>query len=350
MSLLQYLAMNLEETLSLYGFPLPKEDIAEVPASPRDSAKLLVYDRESGEVVTDTFLHLEKYLPEKSLLIFNDTKVIPARLSVFLPTGGKVEILCLSYDKKTKTLTALSPRNLEVGQTLAATKHAGVTVIKKEDSIYTLSFSGHSFENLLSHHGSTPIPPYLKHTTLTEHELREKYQTIFAKRAGSVAAPTASLHFTRRLMKKLRAAGHDIGYITLHVGLGTFAPLSEEHLKTGTLHTEWYEIPKETQKKIARAKREGWPVITVGTTATRTLESAYQKRAVKAVGTTNLFIREGYTWRIIDGMITNFHVPKSSLLMLVSALIGREKLLALYAFAKQKGFKFFSFGDGMLLK
>ena len=190
----------------------------------------------------------------------------------------------------------------------------------------------------------------MKHTTLTERDLREKYQTIFAKHAGSVAAPTASLHFTKRLMEKLKKAHIETAYITLHVGLGTFAPLTETELATGKLHHEEFSIPKETLAKIRRAKKEGRPVITVGTTATRALETAFASQPVKTSGDTTLFIREGYTWKVVDGMITNFHVPQSSLLMLVSTLIGRETLLSLYTQARERAFRFLSFGDGMLIK
>jgi S-adenosylmethionine:tRNA ribosyltransferase-isomerase len=182
---------------------------------------------------------------------------------------------------------------------------------------------------------------------MKERELRKEYQTIFAKREGSVAAPTASLHFTKRLFAKLKKKGIRIAYVTLHVNMGTFAPLTAEHLKSGSLHSEWYEIPPATQRAIAKAKKAGNPVIPVGTTALRTLESAALTR--KQRGTTTLFIRPGYAFKVADGLITNFHVPRSSLLMLVAALVGRTKILQLYRRAARHGFRFYSFGDGMLL-
>ncbi len=342
--------MNLEELLAQYDYPLTKEDIAEAPASPRDSSKLLVFNRKTGETAFDTFYHLPKHLPKNALLIFNDTKVIPARLPVFLATGGKVELLCLSSDMRAKTVEALSPRTLHVGDTLTIEKGAVLTVSSKHESIYTFVHKGKkSFQKLLEKHGHTPIPPYLKHTPLNEHDLREKYQTIFAKHAGSVAAPTASLHFTKRLMKKLRSSGIEFAYVTLHVGMGTFAPLTEKEIKSKSLHFEHFALPKETVEKIQRARKEMRPIITVGTTATRALETAFASQRVKTHGATNLFINEGYTWKVVTGMITNFHVPRSSLLMLVATLTGREKLFELYRTARAKGFRFLSFGDGMLI-
>lgn len=351
LSLVQCRTMNVDHLLAQYEYPLHKEDIATAPASPRDCAKLLIYNRTTGKTSFDTFLHLDTHIPKGALLVLNDTKVIPARLPVFLATGGKVELLCLSYDKKTKTVRALSPRILPPNEAVHITSQDTLTVINKCDAIYTLTLTSRiSFETLLTRHGTTPIPPYLKHTQLTEHDLREKYQTIFAKHAGSVAAPTASLHFTKRLMAKLKKARIETAYVTLHVGMGTFAPLTERELSSGELHDEYFALPPETITKIQRAKREGRPVITVGTTATRALETAFTDKRVKTSGTTSLFIREGYTWKVVDGMITNFHVPQSSLLMLVATLTGREKLFELYRTARAHGFRFLSFGDGMLIK
>ena len=349
--LVQCRIMNVEHLIAEYKYPLHKKDIATAPASPRDSSKLLVYNRITRETTIDTFLHLDRHLPKGALLVFNDTKVIPARLPMFLKTGGKVELLCLSYNAKEKTIKALSPRTLPLGEVLSITNTSSLQMKSKTDSIYTFTLSGRlSFETLLARHGTTPIPPYLKHTALSEHDLREKYQTIFAKHAGSVAAPTASLHFTKRLMEKLRRAHIDTAYVTLHVGMGTFAPLTDKELTSGQLHNEYFSLPPETVTKIQRAKKEGHPVITVGTTATRALETAFTETQVRTSGDTTLFIREGYRWKVVDGMITNFHVPQSSLLMLVATLIGREKLFELYALAQKNGFRFLSFGDGMLIK
>lgn len=373
---------ELETLLARYDYPLREEHIATEPASPRDSAKLLVYDRATGTIEYDTFRNLADYLPKGALLIFNDTKVIPARLPAQLPTGGKVELLWVAEGKKENTFEALSPRTLPLGGTLTLGKLT-LSIVAKKESIYTLRHSGTraAFRKTLMERGTTPIPPYLKHTPLREKELREKYQTVFAKRAGSVAAPTASLHFTKRLLSTLKRKKFHTAYVTLHVNLGTFAPLTEKNLAEKKLHEEYYEIPPATIAAIRKAKKEGRPVIPVGTTALRTLESAYadagrnfrgglrrdggaasgffqQEKSVpgevssrvRPNGKTSFFIQEGYRFKIADGLVTNFHVPRSSLLLLVSALLGREKLLHLYTEAANRNFRFFSFGDGMLIR
>ena len=388
--------MELERLLAQYDFLVRKEQIAETPAHPRDSAKLLVYNRATETAEEDTFLHLDKYLDSGTLLILNNTKVVPARLPCFLPTGGKVELLWIAAGVQKKTFEALSPRILEIGSILSFGELT-LTVLSKIENIYVFIHSGTAaqFHAAMMKNGTTPIPPYLKHTSLEEKQLRAEYQTIFAKREGSVAAPTASLHFTKRLFTKLKKKGVKIAYVTLHVNLGTFAPLTEEHLKSGKLHEEWYEIPRATARAIAQAKQEGRPVIPVGTTALRTIESAFfqlsptsQKAGIageglcsptgrspsnfpagklctragnsRLSGITSLFIREGYQFKVADGLITNFHVPRSSLLMLVAALVGyrpglrhadgRKKILDLYQSALRSGFRFFSFGDGMLIR
>lgn len=384
--------MDLERELSRYDYAVKPSQIATAPAHPRDSAKLAVFDRATGTTVYDTFLHLDRYLEPGTLLILNDTKVVPARLPCFLPTGGKVELLWLRVAKRSRhSFEALSPKILAIGTTLRFGALV-LSVVSKRENIYTITHTGSTkqFHAAMMQSGTTPIPPYLKHTSLKERELRTEYQTIFAKHEGSVAAPTASLHFTPRLLKKLKARGFRIAYVTLHVGLGTFAPLTEEHLKSGTLHEEWYEIPTATARAIAKAKKEGRPVIPVGTTALRTLESGVQhcetgsvspgthfscwknarasrRRAAEPLrdtarlaGSTTLFVREGYQFKVADGLITNFHVPRSSLLMLVAALVGfrpghrpvdgRMSTLALYRSAIRRGFRLFSFGDGMLIR
>lgn len=375
---------QLDTLLSHYDFPFPQSHIATTPAHPRDSAQLLVYNRATSEATFDTFLHLDKYLEKGTLLILNDTKVVPARLPCHLPTGGKVELLWLAQ-KSVRSFEALSPRTLAPGDTLRFDTLT-LTVQSKNESVYTIEHTGSSatFMRIMQHSGTTPIPPYIKGSALTEAALRKEYQTIWAKRAGSVAAPTASLHFTKRLITKLKKKGVEIRYVTLHVGLGTFAPLTEEHLSTKTLHEEWYEIPPATMRAIIKAKKEGRPIIPVGTTALRTLESIshHTKNSREAArlfegvsqadgprvsaartradsdprkvlplrGITNLFIQPGYEFKIADGIITNFHVPRSSLVMLVAALVGRETLLALYRSAIARGFRLFSFGDGMLIR
>jgi S-adenosylmethionine:tRNA ribosyltransferase-isomerase len=342
---------NFENFLKAYDYFIPPKLIAKKPASPRDSAKLLIYKKKSGEVVFDRFSNLTKYLPEKAVLIFNDTKVLPARLVVKKETGGLAKILYL--ETKGKHLKFLSDRNLVIGSKIFLNKKIFFTVRKKEGKYYFLesSFLVSKIFEVLEKHGLTPIPPYIKNSPLSEKELRQEYQTIFASQKGSVAAPTASLHFTKGLLNKIRKSGRKIVFITLHVNLGTFNPLEEENFKKSKLHTEYYEISGKSAEILNKAKKEKQPIIAVGTTAVRTLESASNENGIllRLKGETDIFIKEGYRFRFVNGIITNFHVPKSSLMMLVSAFVERKKLLGLYQKAINKNFRFFSFGDGMIV-
>jgi S-adenosylmethionine:tRNA ribosyltransferase-isomerase len=261
-------------------------------------------------------------------------------------TGGRVEVFYVG--EKDSNILALTNHFLDVGEKVFLNEKIFFEVLGKEDKIYTLrpSFPVSDVQKVFTKYGETPIPPYIKNSGLSETQLREKYQTVFAKRTGSVAAPTASLHFTNRLLEKLQKQGIQIEFVTLHVNLGTFAPLTEEAVESGKLHKEWYEVPAKTAIALAKAKKEGRPIIAVGTTAVRTLE---QSEGKTGSGETRLFIRPGYEFKFVDGMVTNFHVPKSSLLMLVASFIGREKLFELYAEAINRDFRLFSFGDGMLV-
>lgn len=339
----------LEKLLAQYDYPLTKEMIALTPASPRDSAKLLVYNRATGTTIYDsTFAHLADFIPAGALLVFNDTKVIPARLYARKSMGGIVEILCTEIDVKRNRCCALANKRLAMDDALTIGK-TRITVLDTEGSDYLLGFD-QPVMNVIARRGTTPIPPYLKHTPLSESALRTRYQSLFAKRDGSIAAPTASLHFTKRLLAKPSRKHIDAAHVTLHVNLGTFTPLTEKALRENKLHSERFSISKAAAQKINAAKKAGRPVIAVGTTAARTLESAAQTGALVAQsGKTRLFIREGYPFQIVDGLITNFHVPRSSLLMLVAAMTGREKLFELYRNAAEHGFHFLSFGDGMLV-
>lgn len=337
---------DLADALRAYAYDLPQELIALTPAAPRDSARLLVYSRAGDAVQTSTFASLADFLPEGALLVFNDTKVIPARIYAQKATGGTMELLLTDVSFPTNRAAAIGNAKLEVGDVVTA--HGRTIHVEETTPSYRIATD--DLRALIEESGRIPIPPYLKKTPMSEAELRREYQTIFAKVDGSIAAPTASLHFTPGLMTKLAEKGIDICEVTLHVNLGTFAPLTEEAHLSGQLHEEHYEVSEETASKINAAKLAGRPVIAVGTTVCRTLESAGASGTVSAGrAATRLFIREGYKFRIIDGLITNFHVPQSSLLMLVAALIGREKLFELYEFAKQERFRFFSFGDGMLI-
>lgn len=347
-------AQSFDQLLESFDYALPKSRIALTPASPRDSAKLLVFDRKTGETHWSTFLDLADFLPTNALLVFNETKVIPARLLVTSQDKkGPVEILIT--DRKGKRITAMANKKLHPDEELLVDQSHRLRVMAKTDRLYTIDllFDSTLLDDLLDRSGHTPLPPYLRESPLTEEERRAEYQSIFAKNRGSIAAPTASLHFTERLMKKLRDTGIDWTFVTLHVNLGTFAPLTEEQWHQKKLHQEQYEIPGEAMRTIAQAKAGGRSVIAVGTTVVRTLEAAMTmddgQWTMDKNATTDLFITEDYPLRVVDGLITNFHVPKSSLLMLVSAFVGREKLLDLYRQAIGREFRFFSFGDGMLI-
>jgi S-adenosylmethionine:tRNA ribosyltransferase-isomerase len=325
-----------------YNFDLPEKLIAKEPASPRDTARLLVYKRKEDKIYWDKFLNLGKYLPKNCVLVFNQTKVIPARLFLNKETGGKVEILYLN--QKNNLIEVLANRELKIGSGLFLNNKKIFKVIKQDKNIYCLKLSlRQNVLEIFEKYGAMPIPPYIKGSRLSERELRDKYQTVFAKKIGSSAAPTASLHFTKRLLRKLKDLKIEIRFLTLHVGLGTFAPLTEENLKTGRLHEEDYEIDQGTFSFLNKAKIQNRPIIAVGTTVARALESG------RSSGKTDLFISEGYEFKMIDGLITNFHLPKSSLLMLVSAFMGRANALRCYNQAIQKKLKFYSFGDGMLI-
>ena len=350
----------LEKTLKKYDYLVPPNLIAQKPAHPRDSAKLLIYTKpkifshsaECENIAFDTFINISKYLPKNSVLVFNDTKVLPARLILKKQTGGRVRILYT--ETKNGLMEVMADRKLNIGSKLILTPKIYFSVKNRSEKYYYLkpSFPISRLFSVLDKFGKTPIPPYIKHSPLSESKLRQEYQAIFAKQKGSVAAPTASLHFTKRLLKKLKASGVAVEFITLHVGLGTFAPLTEKNLKTGKLHGEFYSISPATAKRLNRYKKEGRPIIAVGTTSARTLESAANNKSqiTNLKSETKLFIQEGYEFKFIDGIVTNFHIPKSSLLMLVSALVGRKKLSDLYKKAISNKFRFFSFGDGMLIK
>lgn len=334
-----------------YGYLFPSEAVANKPAHPRDSAKLLVYDRRTKQVWLDVFRNLGKYLPPGAVLVLNDTKVLPARLALKKSTGGTVKILYSGISNG--NIRALSPKKLKRGEALFLGDGSHFEVLGERKGEYFLKpprMPG-GMRAILEKYGETPLPPYIKNVPLSEKTIREEYQTVFAKRPGSIAAPTASLHFTKNLLKKLKSSGTKIVYVTLHVGLGTFAPLSGENLKTGKLHAEHYEISARAAAELNRAKRQGERIIAVGTTALRTLESSCAGgRLKKLSGNTDLFIKGRAKLKFADGLITNFHVPYSSLLMLVSALVGRKKVLELYRLAIKNGFRLFSFGDGMFVR
>lgn len=336
---------------SQYDYSYPSDLVATEPAQPRTSARLLVYDRATQQIVEDTFEHVDRYLAPKSVIVLNDTKVLPSRLWCTKSTGGKVQVLIVG--SRDGHVQAMVDRKLEVGSRVFITSRSWFVVAGVTDGIWRLepSFPLARLAAVLTRHGHMPIPPYLRHTRMNERGLRAQYQTVWARRAGSSAAPTASLHFSRALIARLKRQGHTVVYVTLHVGMGTFAPLTARQLTTGKLHQEEIAVSPSVARVIKTARANGRTIVAVGTTVARALESAsVSGRIVAMRGVTDIFIKPGYTWRVVDQLITNFHVPRSSLMMLVASLVGRTRLLALYQYAVSRGFRLFSFGDGMMVK
>lgn len=338
-----------------FSYELPDELLAKEPASPRDSSRLFVYDTATDEISLDHFFHVDRYLPKDSFLVLNETKVMPARIMVRKDTGGRVELLLLvnEWKKGDSVIRGISDRKLHVGQELWISQRLSLKVCEQQENIFLLqpSFDMTLLPEILDRFGVMPIPPYIKKTPLSETELRKKYQTVFAKNSGSIAAPTAALHFTDRVFAKLESCGISVQKLTLQVGLGTFAPVTDEQLRQKKLHHECYEISPDSMRRIETAKRQGKTLVAAGTTTVRTLESC----ALTGVsnGSTDLFIMPGFQFRMVDCLITNFHLSRSSLMMLVEAFLhhkrSRRSLRQLYQKAIEMKFRFYSFGDSMLI-
>ena len=335
-----------------FYFDLPEELIAQTPIEKRDDSRLLVLDKTTGERQHRHFFDLPDYLRPGDCLILNDSRVLPARLlGQQLPGGGACEVLLL-IDKGNKTWECLvrPGKHLRTGARLSfgdGEMTAEVTeVLPDGNRLVRFDYEG-IFLEVLDRLGKMPLPPYIK----AELQDRERYQTVYSRVIGSAAAPTAGLHFTRELLQKVQNMGVGVGYVTLHVGLGTFRPVKEDEITDHEMHSEYCTIPPETADLINRTKANGGRVICVGTTSCRTLESWAQEdgTVVPSAGWTNIFIYPGYRFKVLDGLITNFHLPESTLIMLVSALAGREHVLAAYEEAVRERYRFFSFGDAMLI-
>ncbi|MBP3291656.1 MAG: tRNA preQ1(34) S-adenosylmethionine ribosyltransferase-isomerase QueA [Clostridia bacterium] len=330
-----------------FYYDLPEELIAQTPAEPRDSSRMLVYNRESDTLSHEHFYDITKHLKKGDLLVINNTRVIPAR--IFGHIDGKqttFEILLLKRLDYTHWEGIMRPaRKARKGSVIKISDELSATVEDVgEYGIRTISFQFDGvFEDILDRVGNMPLPPYI-HETLED---KERYQTVYSKVDGSAAAPTAGLHFTPELMKKLEEMGVEFASVLLHIGLGTFRPVKAENILDHDMHTEYYEVDKENADKINRAKKEGRRVIAVGTTSVRTLESVADENGLvkECKGNTNIFIYPGYKFKTVDALITNFHLPESTLIMLVSALLGREKTLEIYRKAVEEKYRFFSFGD-----
>ena len=349
--------MNIVD-VGRYEYHLPATLVARRPASTRDRSKLFVYDTATDTIAFDEFRNIAEYLPPKALLVLNETKVVPARVTLFKQTGGKVIVLLLINEWHGGNLVkALVDRKVNVGDALRADARHTFGVARQEGKVFFLkpNVSHDALIKFLSRAGEMPIPKYLSGGGMPEQILRKRYQSVFARRAASVAAPTASLHFTPKVFASLKKKHIESARIALHVGMGTFASFGEHELHRKKLFTEYYEISSAAARRINHQKASGSPIIAVGTTATRALESAARAGALRAGNnSTDIFIYPPYRFRVIDGLITNFHLPQSSLMLLVDALLqhkrAKRRITDLYKIAIRKKFRFYSFGDAMLIR
>lgn len=341
--------------MRIIDFNLPSNLISKKPASPRDSSRLFVYDTKKDEIMFDKFRNIGKYLPSKSILVFNNTKVLPARLHLTKDSGGKVEVLLLINESDGDLIKAIADRQLTVGTALSYKQRKLFEVIKQDEQFFFLKplFPKANLSKILMKIGETPLPPYMGRKPLKESDARKKYQTVFAKYAGSVAAPTASLHFTKNLISKLKKIGIKSSNVLLHVGMGTFSSIDESNFSKNKLHVEPYEVSKSSLQNILNAKKKGYSIIPVGTTSTRVLETIARDNYRNLKGNTDIFIFNKFKFQLTDSLITNFHTPKSSLVLLVDAYLkhknAKRSVLDLYKIAIENNFKFYSFGDSMLI-
>ena len=336
-----------------FNFDLPEELIAQIPLDRRDDSRLLVLDKETGNIEHQHFNNIIAYLHKGDVLVLNDTKVIPARLyGIKVETNAIIEVLLLKDQGNNIWECLVKPaKRVKVGTIISfgegKLKAECVEVRDEGITRFKLLYSGILYE-ILDELGEMPLPPYI-HEKLED---KDRYQTVYAKNIGSAAAPTAGLHFTKDLLKKIEDKGVIIKYITLHVGLGTFRPVSVEDVTKHKMHSEFFKMSKETSDVLNQSKKEGRRIISVGTTSTRTLETIMNlyNEFRECSGFTDIFIYPGYKFRAIDCLITNFHLPKSTLLMLVSALATKENIMKAYSEAVKEGYRFFSFGDSMFIK
>ncbi|KLU66475.1 S-adenosylmethionine:tRNA ribosyltransferase-isomerase [Desulfosporosinus acididurans] len=340
--------MNVSE----FDFDLPEELIAQHPVEPRDASRLMVVDRKTGSIEHHTFRDLVSLLDSGDVLVLNNTRVIPARLiGEKVDSQAKIEVLLLKRLELDVWEALVKPgKRLKVGQKVSFGHGLLVgelqEILENGNRKIRFTYAG-VFETILDQLGEMPLPPYIT----AQLEDQERYQTVYAKERGSVAAPTAGLHFTPKLLADLQAKGVEIVEILLHVGLGTFRPVKVEDVQEHVMHSEYYRVETEAAERINRAKQDGRRVIAVGTTVARTLESVgHEGKVVPGEGWTDIFIYPGYEFKIVDALLTNFHFPKSTLVMLVSALAGRDLILHAYKMAVDQQYRFYSFGDAMFIR
>lgn len=339
--------------VDLFDFHLPEELIAQTPLQERASSRLMVLQKETGELTHDIFKNIKSYLKKGDCLVLNDTRVLPARLfGEKEDTGAKIEVLLLKQTEEDVWETLVKPaKRIKTGSVVSfgngLLKAVCVDELEHGGRMFRFQYEGIFYE-VLDALGEMPLPPYIKE----QLEDKDRYQTVYAKERGSAAAPTAGLHFTDELLTELKEMGVHLAFITLHVGLGTFRPVSVDDIHEHEMHAEFYQVTEETAQLLNKVRDDGGRIISVGTTSTRTLETiatANDGRFVADSGWTSIFIYPGYKFKAIDGMITNFHLPKSTLIMLVSALAGRKEVLHAYETAVKEKYRFFSFGDAMLI-
>ena len=335
-----------------FDYYLPERLIAQTPVEPRDSSRLLVYDRVQDKVYHERFFDIKKYLKKGDVLVRNNTRVLPARMFGYTPNGGKVEVLLLKRFNLTDWEVLVKPgKKAKPGATLVLSNELSLTVLENIEETGSrkvrFAFDG-VFEDIISRLGEMPLPPYITEKLKD----KDRYQTVYAREEGSAAAPTAGLHFTPELLEKIRAMGVAIAPVMLHVGLGTFRPVKADALNEHVMHTEYFSVSKESADLINARRAAGGRVIAVGTTSCRTLESVTTDEGVVQAmsGDTGIFIYPGYKFKAVDALITNFHLPESTLLMLISAFYDREKILDVYKTAVEEKYRFFSFGDAMFIQ
>jgi len=337
--------------LSDFSYNLPADRIAQHPLAQRDTSRLMILNRNAGIIQHKTFSSLAEYLQAGDLLILNDTKVIPCRLFGKKKTGGKLEIFfLLAIQENLWEVLIRGKIKIDEPFYLAEGSLIGKIIKKKQGGRCIVTFSGKkSVNQILQNHGQAPLPPYIKHFQSPTQEDKIRYQTIFAENNGAVAAPTAGLHFTKSLLRRIQNKGISVDFVTLHVGLGTFKPVKVETIEDHTIEPEFYSLKRETLQKVRETKKQGGRVIACGTTSTRVLESLGQNPDLPLQGWTDLYIYPGFPFKMVDVLITNFHLPKSTLLMLVCAFAGRDFVLKAYHQAIEEKYRFYSYGDAMLI-
>jgi S-adenosylmethionine:tRNA ribosyltransferase-isomerase len=336
--------------LTDFNFNLPPKLIAQFPLPKRSASRLLCLDKKTGTITHHNFKDLPNLITPKDLLVFNNTKVIPARLFATKPTGGRAEILVERILENNKLLVQIkTSKPLKTGAKLLLTNNTWFEVVGRQDGFFELVlYSPHQLNIILRQFGQIPLPPYIEHQpTIIDND---RYQTIYAEHEGAVAAPTAGLHFDEELMANLAHKKIQTAFLTLHVGAGTFQPVRTEKIEDHKMHKEYIDVPEAICEQIINTKKDGGRVIAVGTTSARSLETASQSGDIKSYrGDTDIFIYPGYKFHCIDALITNFHLPKTSLLLLVCALAGYKNIMHAYQEAIQQRYRFFSYGDGMLI-